>query len=102
MSKQQIQDWILQTLEKESVIPDTITLTLNDKAVNQLDILSVLNALKSRAMVDYQPLVTEKWILTTEGLSISETGSHEARVYHAIPKGTDGISIADLTVFLFH
>jgi phenylalanyl-tRNA synthetase alpha chain len=97
MEKNQIQQWVLETLDKESIIPDTLALKHNGETVNQLEVLGVLNALKSRNMIEYESLVIERWVLTSEGKSISDTGSHEARVYHAVPAGSEGISIADLT-----
>ena len=49
-------------------------------------------------MVEYETLVQESNILTSEGLEILEKGSHEAQVFNAIPSGNDGISVGLLTV----
>ena len=49
-------------------------------------------------MVDYEILSVEKWTLTSEGKEVAETGSHEARVYNAIPEGAEGITIDEMVV----
>jgi phenylalanyl-tRNA synthetase alpha chain len=49
-------------------------------------------------MVDYEILSLEKWILTSEGKEVAETGSHEARVFNAIPEGDAGIKIDEMVV----
>jgi phenylalanyl-tRNA synthetase alpha chain len=95
--KHQVQEWILLSLEKQGEISNTIGYSIDGVALNQLEVLGVLNALKSRNMIVYETLVTEKWILTQEGQNIAEVGSHEARVFHAVPAG-EGISIPELTV----
>ena len=40
----------------------------------------------------------EKWILTDEGNDIAKSGSHEAKVFYAIPPGSSGIPMGDLSV----
>jgi phenylalanyl-tRNA synthetase alpha chain len=95
-----IQDLILNLLDKNSVIEDSLTIQIASKPVNQLEFLGVLNALKSREMVNYVPINIEKFVLTPEGQEIRKTGSHEARVFNAVPTNAEGISIADMTVFL--
>jgi len=49
-------------------------------------------------MITYKQIENEKWNVTAEGNEIVETGSHEAKVFNAIPEGEEGITIADLTV----
>ena len=49
-------------------------------------------------MVDYDIISVEKWTLTNEGKEIVETGSHEARVFNAIPEGAEGIKIDEMMV----
>ena len=49
-------------------------------------------------MLDYETLATELWILTEEGKEVALTGSHEARVFNAIPSGSAGISIPEMNV----
>jgi phenylalanyl-tRNA synthetase alpha chain len=53
-------------------------------------------------MVDYEAINLESFVLKEEGLEICENGSHAARVFYAIPEGLEGISIADLNVFIFN
>lgn len=104
--KSRIQDLILSVLNQQSEIKDTSVLQLDSQPINQLEILGVLNALSSREVprvdqvVAYDTIVTEKWVLTEEGKSIAETGSHEARVYNAVPP--EGISISELNVLAIH
>ncbi|KAJ3262053.1 hypothetical protein HK103_003896 [Boothiomyces macroporosus] len=90
--RQQYQDLILKLLDEKQEIPTTDGLTIpvdgKAKPINQLEFLG---------MVEYESLVTEKWELTAEGKEISETGSHEARVFNAIPAGSEGISIPEIT-----
>lgn len=52
-------------------------------------------------MVDYEILAVEKWTLTSEGKEVAEIGSHEARVFNAIPEGAEGIKIDDMVVWLW-
>lgn len=40
----------------------------------------------------------EVWRLSAEGSAIAEGGSHEAKVFEAIAKKMDGLTIAELTV----
>lgn len=47
-------------------------------------------------MVEYVAHKTDEIHLTREGLDIVEHGSHEARVFNAIPK--DGLAIEQLSV----
>lgn len=49
-------------------------------------------------MVDYAPIEREVWTLTEEGKQLADQGSHEARVFEAVPPGDEGIPIAELQV----
>lgn len=49
-------------------------------------------------MVDYEPIERETWKLTEEGLQVAELGSHEARVFEAIPPGEEGIAMSEIQV----
>jgi phenylalanyl-tRNA synthetase alpha chain len=49
-------------------------------------------------MVEYKSIEREVWTLTEEGQELAESGSHEARVFDAIPAGEEGITIPDLQV----
>ena len=50
-------------------------------------------------MVKYDTIEDEIWVLTEEGNEIVDKGSHEAKVFEAIPAGKDGIAISELQVF---
>ena len=52
-------------------------------------------------MIIYNALEREIWTLTTEGKEMANTGSHEAKVFEAIPPGKTGISISELQVKYF-
>jgi len=54
--------------------------------------------INQKKMITYKQIENEKWNVTAEGNEIVETGSHEAKVFNAIPEGEEGITIADLTV----
>lgn len=49
-------------------------------------------------MITYKIHEQERWILTEEGKDIAAQGSHEAKVFSAIPPGTEGLSMEDLIV----
>lgn len=65
---------------------------------DQLEILGVLNSLKSKCIIDYKPITKEYLVLTDEGKEILLNGSHEVRVFNAIPK--DGITPTELQATL--
>ena len=46
-------------------------------------------------MVSYETIETEHWILTEEGSKVAATGSHESKVFAAIPKG-GSLAISEL------
>lgn len=50
-------------------------------------------------MLDYTPLTYEYWRLTGEGEQLAKEGSHEARVFAAIPAGEEGLAIKQLQVW---
>jgi hypothetical protein len=43
----------------------------------------------------------EIWRLSTEGMTIAEKGSHEARVFDAVAKSMEGLTIDELRVYRF-
>lgn len=49
-------------------------------------------------MVDFAPIERIVWSLTEEGQQLAKEGSHEARVFEAIPPGEEGLPIAELQV----
>lgn len=57
-------------------------------------------------MIDFKPIDRIVWTLTEEGQQLAKDGSHEARVFEAIPPGEEGLPIAELQVkyhiFLYH
>lgn len=90
-----LQQLILDTLEAEKSINDTRSLTIpgeSGKAISQdaqITILGALNSLLSREMITYETHEVVSHVLTQEGSQIAEFGSHEARVWAALPaKGT--------------
>ncbi|KAJ1345335.1 phenylalanine-tRNA ligase, alpha subunit [Batrachochytrium salamandrivorans] len=109
MQNQPLIDLVLGLLETHGSIEDTSSLLVPTKPsdtaqntepnqpVNQLELLGVLNALLSREILTYSALVVEKWVLTDEGSTIADSGSHEARVYNVVPEGDEGISIPEVT-----
>lgn len=74
-------------LETSSEFPD----------VPQNEIKAALDRLASRAMIDYKPIDTEVVLLTPEGQSICDEGSHEWKVWDAI-KRKGKIEMKDLIV----
>ncbi|EGF79764.1 hypothetical protein BATDEDRAFT_19849 [Batrachochytrium dendrobatidis JAM81] len=102
MQNQPLITLVLDQLDKHDILSDTgllkiATLDGKESSINQLELLGVLNALLSREILTYEPLVVEKWVLTDEGNSVADVGSHEARVFHAVPEGNEGISIPEVT-----
>lgn len=86
-----LQQFILASLEKKSEIADTRQLILpgkSDPAISQEDqliILGALNSLSSREMIAYTSHEISSHVLTSEGSQIVLQGSHEARVWAALP-----------------
>ncbi|KAL2918990.1 Phenylalanyl-tRNA synthetase, beta subunit, cytoplasmic [Polyrhizophydium stewartii] len=95
---------VLELLDAHGAIEDTARLSVPGAAgqpavpVNQIELLGVLNALLSREILKYEPIVVERWILTPEGAEVAKDGSHEARVFNAVPAGAEGISIPEAIV----
>ncbi|EIW82318.1 hypothetical protein CONPUDRAFT_136833 [Coniophora puteana RWD-64-598 SS2] len=95
-----IQQLILDILEKHSSIKDTRQLTLPGQSSQaasqdeQIAILGALNSLLSREMITYETHETLSHALTEEGAQLSLTGSHEARVWAALPERGAGEPVA--------
>jgi hypothetical protein len=57
-------------------------------------------------MISFTTHESDVWTLTDEGREIASHGSHEVKVFNAVPSGADGISLAELQVChhvaLFH
>ncbi len=49
-------------------------------------------------MIDFDFVVHERWVLSEEGAEVAAKGSHEARVFKAVPTGPEGIAIPELVV----
>jgi phenylalanyl-tRNA synthetase alpha chain len=52
-------------------------------------------------MIDFTPIDRISWTLTEEGKQVAKEGSHEARVFEAIPAGEEGLPIAELQVYKY-
>ena len=59
-------------------------------------IKAALDRLASRSMITYQQVEREEAFLESEAENIVRYGSHEARVFEAVRKALDGLSIQDL------
>ncbi|KAL0089429.1 tRNA synthetases class II core domain (F)-domain-containing protein [Phycomyces blakesleeanus] len=93
---EELQTLVLTTLDQNQVIEDSKNIKFDGKPIDQLAFLGALNSLKSKDMVDYSPIELEFWTLTEEGEQVAKDGSHEARVFAAVPSGEQGIPIAEL------
>ncbi|KAI8849008.1 tRNA synthetases class II core domain (F)-domain-containing protein [Chytridium lagenaria] len=91
-----LQDFVLTTVNDIGEIRDSGSLIHDGSPLNQVQLLGVLNALQSREIIAYKPIEAEHWVLTSEGTLIADTGSHEAKVFNAIPEGDAGITDAEL------
>lgn len=60
------------------------------------DVKAALDRLGSRSMVTYETIEREEAHLEPEAEQIAEHGSHEARVFEALRKALDGLTIPEL------
>ena len=60
------------------------------------DVKGALDRLGSRSMITYETIEQEETILEPEAEGIVANGSHEARVFEALQKAMDGLTIAEL------
>jgi phenylalanyl-tRNA synthetase alpha chain len=60
------------------------------------DVKSALDRLASRSMITYDTNDREAPVLELEGEQIAENGSHEARVFHALQKAMEGLTVSEL------
>ncbi|KAK1690709.1 tRNA synthetase class II core domain-containing protein [Colletotrichum godetiae] len=60
------------------------------------DVKAALDRLGSRSMVTYESIDREEAILEAEGKQIAEHGSHEARVFEAVRKALEGLTVQEL------
>ena len=60
------------------------------------DVKSALDRLGSRSMVTYETIDREEAVLEPEAVEIEASGSHEARVFEALRKAVEGLTIPEL------
>ena len=60
------------------------------------DVKSALDRLASRSMIIYDTNDREVPVLELEGEQIAESGSHEARVFHAVQRAMEGLTVSEL------
>ncbi|KAI9795811.1 MAG: hypothetical protein M1825_001076 [Sarcosagium campestre] len=75
---------------------DEILSTTSFPSTPSQAVKSALDRLASRDMVKYETIDRDEAVLTVEGEGIASTGSHEARVFEAVRKATEGLRIGDL------
>ncbi len=64
--------------------------------VSFTDFKSALDKLASRSMVKYEPISKDEALLEPEAEQIVANGSHEARVFEALRKAVDGLTVQEL------
>ena len=60
------------------------------------DVKGALDRLASRSMIRYETIDREEAILEDEGVDIEANGSHEARVFEALRKAVEGLTVKEL------
>ncbi len=60
------------------------------------DVKSAVDRLASRYMVTYETIDKEEAVLEAEGQDIIAKGSHEARIFDALSKAVEGLSMQEL------
>lgn len=65
-------------------------------SIKSADLKSALDRLGSRSMVTYETIDQEEPVLEAEGQDIIANGSHEARVFEALQKAMEGLTMAEL------
>jgi len=83
---------ILQALSQK----DPILSTEAFSGLKSTDVKSALDRLHSRSMISYDTNDREVPVLEPEGEQIAESGSHEARVFHALQKAMEGLTVSEL------
>lgn len=61
-----------------------------------VEVKAALDRLASREMVHYDTIERQEALLEPEGEEIAANGSHEARVFEAVRKAMEGLSIQEL------
>ncbi|KAJ7094630.1 phenylalanine-tRNA ligase [Mycena belliarum] len=94
-----LQQLILDTLHAHSTIHDTRSLVIPGQSEPassqdaQITVLGALNSLLSREMVKFETHEIVSHALTPEGSQIALDGSHEARVWSALPTKGQGMPV---------
>ena len=65
-------------------------------AISFQDVKSALDRLASRSMITYETIEREEPVLEPEAEQIAAHGSHEARVFEAVRKAMEGLTIQEL------
>ncbi|KAF4627111.1 hypothetical protein G7Y89_g11048 [Cudoniella acicularis] len=83
---------ILQALsQNESILTSEVF-----PSYKSTDVKGALDRLGSRLMVTYETIDREEAILEAEAVEIAASGSHEARVFDALRKAMDGLTVLEL------
>ena len=95
----EIQEAILKHLNGSADAKIQDTIAFFGPNIDQQAVLGVLKRLASYAMVEYEGREEEGWRLTPEAQEIVENGSHEVRLWNAIP--ADGSLAVSAVIELF-
>lgn len=98
-SHEDVQQLVLDTLNAHGTIENTEDLTLCGNTLDSFIVSGILRSLASYEMVVFDSIEREELVPTEEGEIVKQFGSHEFRVFHAIPKG-NGISPSSLVSIL--
>ncbi|KAH8149476.1 uncharacterized protein LAJ45_06556 [Morchella importuna] len=85
---------ILHALDTASALPLVSSTAFPN--VEATVVKGALDSLQSKEMVVYETVDREVAVLTEEGQSIVNDGSHEAKVYEAVCKAVGGLKISEL------
>ncbi|KAJ7228521.1 phenylalanine-tRNA ligase [Mycena pura] len=94
-----LQQLILDNLDVHTTIQDTRSIVIpgqSEPAVSrdaQITVLGALNSLLSRDMVHFDTHEITSHVLTSEGSQVALEGSHEARVWSALPTKGQGAPV---------
>jgi phenylalanyl-tRNA synthetase alpha chain len=83
---------ILELLSKNDPILSSVALPLQKST----DVKGALDRLASRSMITYETIDREEAMLEDEGAEIEANGSHEARVFEALRKAVEGLTVKEL------
>lgn len=83
---------ILQALERH----DSFLSNETFPALKFTDVKSALDRLASRYMIAYETIDREEAVLEAEGQDFIANGSHEVRVFEALRKSVEGLTMGEL------